>query len=152
MKKFLKTKGAKAFIATYPELTYDSAAAIYLFTCESPLYKQLNQNLRERNCAALKAGFFPYTRLLFEGHRAMIQPKARMLNRGVKKDLVGDDPESYAVGESVRNSPSPRLAKNGTLAQARSQQQHLVQPSLTCHPTCCWLWLGGSVFACVPCS
>ena len=103
MKKFLKTKGAKAFIATYPELTYDSAAAIYLFTCESPLYKQLNQKLRERNRAALKAGFFPYTRLLFEGHRAMIQSKARMLNRGVKKDLVGDDPESYAVGESVRN-------------------------------------------------
>ena len=104
MKKFLKTKGAKAFIAAYPELTYDSAAAIYLFTCESPLYKQLNQKLRERNRAALKAGFFPYTRLLFEGHRAMIQSKARMLNRGVKKDLVGDDPESYAVGESVRNS------------------------------------------------
>ena len=103
MKKFLKTKGAKAFIAAYPELTYDSAAAIYLFTCESPLYKQLNQKLRERNRAALKAGFFPYTRLLFEGHRAMIQSKARMLNRGVKKDLVGDDPESYAVGESVRN-------------------------------------------------
>ena len=103
MKEFLKTKGAKAFIATYPELTYDSAAAIYLFTCESPLYKQLNQKLRERNRAALKAGFFPYTRLLFEGHRAMIQSKARMLNRGVKKDLVGDDPESYAVGESVRN-------------------------------------------------
>ena len=112
MKKFLKTKGAKAFIAAYPELTYDSAAAIYLFTCESPLYKQLNQNLRERNCAALKAGFFPYTRLLFEGHRAMIQSKARMLNRGVKKDLVGDDPESYAVGESVRNSPSLGLAQS----------------------------------------
>ena len=111
MKKFLKTKGAKAFIAAYPELTYDSAAAIYLFTCESPLYKQLNQKLRERNRAALK-GFFPYTRLLFEGHRAMIQPKARMLNRGVKKDLVGDDPESYAVGESVRNSASLRLAQS----------------------------------------
>ena len=88
MKEFLKTKGAKAFIATYPELTYDSAAAIYLFTCESPLYKQLNQKLRERNRAALKAGFFPYTRLLFEGHRAMANSKARMLNRGVKKDLA----------------------------------------------------------------
>ena len=42
----------------------------------------------------------------------MIQSKARMLNRGVKKDLVGDDPESYAVGESVRNSASLRLAQS----------------------------------------
>ena len=124
MKKFLKTKGAKAFIAAYPELTYDSAAAIYLFTCESPLYKQLNQKLRERNRAALKAGFFPYTRLLFEGHRAMIQPKARMLNRGVKKDLVGDDPESYAVGESVRKSASLRLAQSRSQQPLPQQQRH----------------------------
>ena len=101
MKKVLKKKATKEFIALFPKLTYDGAAAIYLFTCESPLYRELNRRLRERDRKALKAGFFPYTRLLFEGYRAMTQPKPRMVNRGVKKDLVSADPDSYEVGESV---------------------------------------------------
>ena len=108
MKKFLKKKGTKAFIALYPKLTYDGAAAIYLFTCESPLYRELNRRLRERDRQALKDGFFPYTRLLFEGYRAMIQPKPRMVNRGVKKDLVQADPDSYQAGESVTLLPCLR--------------------------------------------
>ena len=101
MKKFFTKDSTKAIIAAYPKLTYDSAAAIYLFTCESPLYKELNKKLRERNRAALKDGFFPYTRLLFEGHRAMTEPTPRMLNRGVKLDLVGANPGSYAEGATV---------------------------------------------------
>lgn len=101
MKKFLKKKSTVATIATYPKLTYDGAAAIYMFTCESPLYKELNRRLRQRDRHALKDGFFPYTRLLFEGYRAMTEPKPRMVNRGVKKDLVNADPDSYEVGESV---------------------------------------------------
>ena len=119
MKKFLKKKGTKAFIALYPKLTYDGAAAIYLFTCESPLYKELNRRLRERNRQALKEGFFPYTRLLLEGYRAMAQQKPRMVNRGVKKDLVNADPDSYEVGESVscrlcRTGSPPPLLPGGT--------------------------------------
>ena len=102
MKKFLKTKKSKAVIAAYPRLTYDSAGAIYLFTCDSPLYRELNEKLRERDRAALKTGFFPYSRLLFEGHEAMTTPEMRMLNRGVKLDLVSADPDAYAEGESVR--------------------------------------------------
>ena len=129
MKKFLKKKGTKAFIALYPKLTYDGAAAIYLFTCESPLYKELNRRLRERNRQALKEGFFPYTRLLFEGYRAMAQQKPRMVNRGVKKDLVTADPDTYEVGESVScrlcrtaSSPSPLLPRrtNGAETDARA--------------------------------
>ena len=118
MKKFLKKKGTKAFIALYPKLTYDGAAAIYLFTCDSPLYKELNRRLRERNRQALKEGFFPYTRLLLEGYRAMAQQKPRMVNRGVKKDLVTADPDTYEVDESVSfrlcrtaSSPSPLLPR-----------------------------------------
>ena len=102
MEKFLKKSATKAVFAAYPRLTYDGAAAIYLFTCESPLYKELNRRLREQNRQELKDGFFPYVRLLFEGYRAMTEPKPRMVNRGVKKDLVNADPDSYAVGESVR--------------------------------------------------
>ena len=54
MKKFLKAKDTKAAIAACPALTVDGAAAIYLFTCESPLYKELNAKLRARDRAALK--------------------------------------------------------------------------------------------------
>ena len=54
MKKFLKAKDTKAAIAACPTLTVDGAAAIYLFTCESPLYHQLNEKLRARNRAELK--------------------------------------------------------------------------------------------------
>eukprot|EP01044_Picomonas_judraskeda_P006180 COSAG03_NODE_606_length_6737_cov_3.303163_11_plen_111_part_00 len=67
MKKFLNKKGTKAFIALCPKLSFDGAAAIYLFTCESPLYKELNRRLRARDRKALQEGFFPYARLLFEG-------------------------------------------------------------------------------------
>ena len=105
MKKFLKAKDTKAAIAACPALTVDGAAAIYLFTCESPLYRQLNEKLRARNRAELKQGFFPYTRLLYEGYRGLCTGKQRMLNRGVKLDLVSADPDKFAVDESV-SAPS----------------------------------------------
>ena len=101
MKKFLKTKKTREAIAACPGLTTDGAGAIYLFTCESPLYRELNAKLRARDRAALKAGFFPYARLLYEGHRALRTGKPRMLNRGVKKDLVGSAPDDYAEEESL---------------------------------------------------
>ena len=49
--------------------------------------------------------FFPYTRLLYEGYRALTSKKQRMLNRGVKLDLVSADPDKFAVDESV-SAPS----------------------------------------------
>ena len=151
MKKFLKTKKTREAIAACPGLTNDGAGAIYLFTCESPLYKELNAKLRARDraalkvrskspqsfpnlpapnpqipkgfrgpgsledkCARLKAhpsektaadarqeGYFPYARLLYEGYRALCTGKPRMLNRGVKKDLVGSAPDDYAEEESL---------------------------------------------------
>ena len=54
MKKFLKTKKTREAIAACPSLTADGAGAIYLFTCESPLYRELNAKLRARDRAALK--------------------------------------------------------------------------------------------------
>ena len=54
MKKFFKTKAVQAALAKYPDLTLDGACAISLFTCESPLYRQLNKKLRERSRMALK--------------------------------------------------------------------------------------------------
>ena len=122
-------EGNQGFHRPVPEADVRRAAAIYLFTCESPLYKELNRRLRERNRQALKQGFFPYTRLLFEGYRAMVQQKPRMVNRGVKKDLVTADPDTYEVGESVScrlcrtaSSPSPVLPRrtDGAETDARA--------------------------------
>ena len=59
MKKVFKTKAVQAALAKYPKLTRDGACAIYLFTCESPLYRQLNQKLRERDRTALKVRLSP---------------------------------------------------------------------------------------------
>jgi hypothetical protein len=59
MKKVFKTKAVQAALAKYPKLTQDGACAIYLFTCESPLYRQLNQKLRQRDRTALKVRLSP---------------------------------------------------------------------------------------------
>ena len=118
MKKFLKTKKTREAIAACPGLTTDGAGAIYLFTCESPLYKELNAKLRARDRAALKEGFFPYARLLFEAHQAMRSTKPRMVNRGVKADLVGADPEAYKAGEEVGRR-ALRLSRCGSIAGGR---------------------------------
>ena len=57
-------------------------------------------------------GFFPYARLLFEGYQAMRSTKSRMLNRGVKKDLVAADPEAYKIDEEVsRHCPSADILR-----------------------------------------
>ena len=50
---------------------------------------------------ARQEGYFPYARLLYEGYRALCTGKPRMLNRGVKKDLVGSAPDDYAEEESL---------------------------------------------------
>jgi len=52
--------------------------------------------------------FFPYTRLLYEGYRALKTQDKRMLNRGVKLDLVSADPDKYAVDESVSRQKNAR--------------------------------------------
>ena len=57
-----------------------------------------------RACLSVRVsqeGFFPYARLLFEAHQAMRSTKPRMVNRGVKADLVAADPEAYKIDEEV---------------------------------------------------
>ena len=57
-------------VAKYPGLTGCMAAAVFIYTCECPLYRRLNELLRNRNRAELRGqpgqSFFPYIRLLFE--------------------------------------------------------------------------------------
>ena len=97
-RQFLKSKRCSAALAAAPKLTVDHAAALWLYTCESPLYRTLNRLLRARNRAELMAGFFPYLRLLLEAFAGLASPKPRMVNRGVALDLVAANPDLYVKG------------------------------------------------------
>ena len=98
VRQFLKSKRCSAALAAAPKLTVDHAAALWLYTCESALYRKLNELLRARNRAALMAGFFPYLRLLLEAFAGLATPKPRMVNRGVALDLVAANPDLYVKG------------------------------------------------------
>lgn len=102
-RRWCKKGGAKV-IATVPALTEDMGLAIHLYTAESPLYTTLNRLLRDTDRSALKLRFFPYLRLLIAGlhHLGATQgDKMRMVNRGVKLDLVGLYPDEYAEDETL---------------------------------------------------
>jgi len=98
VKQFLKSQACLKALATAPRLKPDHAAVLWLYTCESQLYRKLNQLLRARNRAELKAGFFPYLRLLLEAFARLATPKPRMVNRGVKLNLVATNPGLYVKG------------------------------------------------------
>jgi hypothetical protein len=98
VKQLIKTKLFISALAAAPRLTLDHAVALWLYTCESPLYRTLNRLLRARNRAELMAGFFPYLRLLLEAFAGLASPKPRMVNRGVALDLVAANPDLYVKG------------------------------------------------------
>jgi hypothetical protein len=91
-------------IAAVPGMTADCAAAIWLYTCPSPLYRNLNAALRSSDRASLKKEYFPYLRLLIHG---LLMVRARdgghkeMVNRGVKLDLVSSNLDGYVKGETL---------------------------------------------------
>jgi hypothetical protein len=97
-KQLLKSKRFISALAAAPRLTLDQAVALWLYTCESPLYGTLNRLLRARNRAELMAGFFPLLRLLLEAFAGLATPKPRMVNRGVALDLVSANPDLYVKG------------------------------------------------------
>jgi len=68
------------------------------------LYVQLNNALRSADRPKLKAEYFPYLRLLLSGLSAKRQEhgsKPRVVNRGVKRDLVGEFPDEHVRGETL---------------------------------------------------
>jgi hypothetical protein len=85
----------KAGGKTAGELTRDEIAALYLYTCESCFYRQMNATLRDANRARVEP-YFPYLRLFFSalprlrGHR-------ESLWRGVALDLRAQYPRGGTV-------------------------------------------------------
>jgi hypothetical protein len=96
-----KSKRFIEALAAAPKLTPDQAKALWLYTCESPLYSTLNRLLRARNRAELKAGFFPLLRLLLEAFAVLATPELRMVNRGVALDVVAANPDLYVKGSAL---------------------------------------------------
>eukprot|EP00035_Acanthoeca_spectabilis_P005857 m.118219 g.118219 ORF g.118219 m.118219 type:complete len:406 (-) comp13224_c0_seq5:138-1355(-) len=88
-------------IAGITDMTVDEGVALRLYTCESPLYGQLNSVLRSSDRNELKARFFPYLRLLLGGLAKIGAQEKRMVNRGVKLDLVTVHPAAYAPGKTL---------------------------------------------------
>jgi hypothetical protein len=103
-KRWARKPAGKTVIGNVAELTPDQAIAVWLYTCESPLYRELNRVLRAADRGVLRAQFFPYLRLLLSGlakiNTASGSPK-RMVNRGVREDLVAQHPNDYPVGETL---------------------------------------------------
>eukprot|EP00966_Prymnesium_polylepis_P336102 7391425-Prymnesium_polylepis.2 len=94
----------KAAIAAVPGLAAEMAMAVWLYTCETDLYKKLNAALRNGDRAELMSHYFPYIRLLLEALQLIKRAQGGgtlTVNRGVKLDLVAMHPSKYAEGKTV---------------------------------------------------
>lgn len=76
-------------------LTEHEVAALYLYTCESDLYRKLNATLRDPDRARV-APYRGYLRLFLSG-LGKLQAHAQSLWRGVNLDLRRDYPEGRTV-------------------------------------------------------
>jgi hypothetical protein len=97
--RFVKSKKGKDAIRA-GGVTADMAAAIFLYTCESGLYKNVNVFLRKRDRKHLLP-YFPFLRLLLEALERLKTGTLKMSNRGVRMNLVRMHPELYALGEII---------------------------------------------------
>jgi len=103
-KKFARKASTKAEMAKVAGMTACMVAAVWMFTAESPLYRNLNAALRAADRSTLMSSYFPYLRLLITAIRkleAMGGGELRIVNRGVKRDLVKEFPDDYAKDETM---------------------------------------------------
>src|SRR5262249_53930122 len=77
------------------ELTPDEIAALYLYTCESCFYRQMNATLRDVNRARVTP-YFPYLRLFFSA-LSRLKGRPESLGRGVALDLRAQYPRGGTV-------------------------------------------------------
>ncbi|MFJ9641602.1 ADP-ribosyltransferase domain-containing protein [Streptomyces sp. NPDC004244] len=88
-------------------LSADAIAALYLYTCESAFYREINAVLRSPDRAAL-VPYLPYLRLLFSAV-SQLPARTEPLFRGVALDLRAQ----YPVGRTVTwwgvSSCTPKL-------------------------------------------
>ncbi|MEU6163199.1 ADP-ribosyltransferase domain-containing protein [Streptomyces tanashiensis] len=93
--RFAETKVAEAEAAGGPGLSADAISALYLYTCESAFYREINAVLRSPDRERL-VPYLPYLRLLFSAV-AGLPAQTRPLWRGVALDLRSQ----YPLGRTV---------------------------------------------------
>ncbi len=86
---------AQRALAKNKSLTVDEAAAVYLYTCDSGLYRAVNAALRDPDRAKVTA-FYPYLRLLLSALDKMERYDGTLW-RGVAVDLRGQYPAGTTV-------------------------------------------------------
>ncbi|MGW1117160.1 ADP-ribosyltransferase domain-containing protein [Streptomyces tanashiensis] len=93
--RFAESKVAEAEAAGGPGLSADAISALYLYTCESAFYREINAVLRSPDRERL-VPYLPYLRLLFSAV-ADLPAQTRPLWRGVALDLRSQ----YPLGRTV---------------------------------------------------
>jgi uracil DNA glycosylase len=94
--------------------------ALYLYTLESVLYRQLNAALRHGDRSRVRP-YFPYLRLFFSA-LAKLEPTSSSLWRGVQADLRGQYPEGKAVTWWGISSCTPKLEVARSFLGARGRR------------------------------
>jgi uracil DNA glycosylase len=100
--------GKKMAGRTLAGLTADEVAALYLYTCETAFYRQINAALRDATRARV-TGYFPYLRL-FLSALGKLPGRPGSLYRGVNLDLRHQYPRGATVVWWGVSSCTPKLS------------------------------------------
>ncbi len=103
LKQHLMETETKEKIHSVPGMSEDFAGSIWLYTIESPLYKEMNAKLREGDVSSVRRHYFPFMRIFLSAIRCLRDqnPKFRNVNRGVRCDVVSADPDAYQIGKTI---------------------------------------------------
>ena len=113
---------------TAASLSAEDVAALFLYTTESPVYRQLNAALRDPDRKKIDP-WRGYLRLVFEAFDAL-PSIAGSLYRGVSKDLRADYGKGRVVTWWGVSSCTPKLAvARGFLGQKGKRMLFVVEPS-----------------------
>jgi hypothetical protein len=98
----MREEDMKRKIASVPGMTESGAAAIWLYTLDGPLYRDLNGRLQAQEWEYLKAHYHPYLRILLTALSSLGRRERKCLYHGASGDIVGEAGERnmYKKGES----------------------------------------------------
>ena len=92
-------------ISSVPGMTESGAAAIWLYTLDGPLYRDLNGRLRAQDWEYLRNHYHPFMRILLTAMKCLQQQRSgerKCLYRGVQGDVVSEgerDKNMYERGK-----------------------------------------------------
>ena len=103
LKRHLVTPEIQEKLQSVRGMNVDMAGSIWLYTIESPLFKEINSKLREGDAISVIRFYFPYLRIFLSALRCLRDQNAkfRNVNRGVRCDVVTSDPDSYQIGNKI---------------------------------------------------